>query len=234
MESCEVAVLEHNVSCNRAVASHHVDHAVGQPGGLENFHDHLGAVNLGVAGFPNHDISHQGSNGRQVARNGGKIERGDRKYESFQSTVFQAVPYAVGTFRLFCMDLLGVVGVETKKIGKLTCRVDFSLEAVFSLRQHGCCVDLGTVRSSNQVGGLQKHCGPMLPWQGRPCWASCQSGRNGRLHMTCVPVAEVSQDFPMLMRGRHGTFVVGAHLVSSDVHGHLDGVLFVHLCIRPL
>ena len=74
----EVAVLEHHVSSDRAVACHHVDHAVRQPCRLENLHDDLGAVDLGVAGFHTTTLPMRAAT-RQVAGNGGEVEWRDAK-----------------------------------------------------------------------------------------------------------------------------------------------------------
>ena len=51
VQSCKLAVIEHHVSCDWAVACHHVDDAVGETRLLENFHDDLGAVHLVSEGF---------------------------------------------------------------------------------------------------------------------------------------------------------------------------------------
>ena len=127
------------------------------------------------------------------------------------------------------MNLLGVECVEAKKVSKLTSSVDFSLETIFALGQHGRCVDFGTVRTGNQIGGFEKHSRAMLPRQGRPSWACRQCGVDGRLNMASVSVAEVAENFFMLVRRRHGVLVAGAHPVSADVHGDLNGLLIVHL-----
>ena len=88
VQSGEVAVLEHHIPGDRAVACHHVDHAVGQPRRLENLHDDLGAVDLGVARFPHDHIAHEGGDGWQIAGNGGEVEWRDGKDKPLQGAVF--------------------------------------------------------------------------------------------------------------------------------------------------
>ena len=132
------------------------------------------------------------------------------------------------------MDLLGVVGVEAQEVCKLTRGVNLRLETVLALRQHGRRVDLRAVWPGDQVGGLQEHRRAMFPRQGRPGWTGRQGRVDGCLHVACVAVTEVTEDFPVLMWGRHGALVACADLIRADVHGDLDGVLVVHLGVGLL
>ena len=132
------------------------------------------------------------------------------------------------------MNLLSIVRVEAEEICEFAGRVNFGLETVLALGKHGCRVDLGAARPGDQVGGLQEHRRSMFPRQRRPSWTRRQGRIDGHLHMARISIAEVAENFPMLMRGGYGALVAGAHLVSTDVHGDLDGLLIVHLGIRLL
>ena len=165
MESCKVAMLEDHISRHRTVACHHVDDPVRQSRLLENFHDHLRTVDLGVRWLPNHNVAHQCSHCWQVAGDGREIERRDGKHKPFERPVFQTVPNAVSAFRLLCMNFLGIISVESQEIRKFTCRINFSLKTVFSLRQHGCSIDFCPVGTSDEVSGFQEYCCAMFPAQ---------------------------------------------------------------------
>ena len=228
VQSREFAVFEDHISGHRTIACHHVDDAIWQASLLENLHDDLGAVDLSVGGLPHHHVAHQSCHGGEVSGNGGEVEGGDGEDKSFKRTVFQSVPNAVGGFRLLRVDLLGEVSVEAQEVGKLTSSVDFSLEAILALRQHRCGIDLGPVRTCNEVGCFQEHRSAVLPPQVCPRLAGLQRGINGLGHMGLGAVAEVPQHFAVFVGWRHGPFVVGRDACSAQVHRDLNGRLVVH------
>ena len=228
VQTCQVAVLEDHFSSHGSFTGHHVDDAVREASSLKNFHDDLGAVDLCVRWLPNHDIPHQCRHGWKVAGNGGEVEGSDGKHKSLEGPVFKSVPKPVRAFRLLCMDFLRIVGIEAKEICKFTRRIDFSLEAVLSLRKHGGGVDFGPVRSCHKIGCLQENGRPMLPAQGRPSWSCFKCSIDGLLDMFLGAIAEVAQHFPMFMGRAHRLLVRRCDALGSDVHGDLDWILVVH------
>ena len=151
VQSGKIWVVEHDVTRDRTIARHHVDDTIRKTRCFEHLHDDLCAIDLGVSRLPHHHIAHERRCRTQIRCNGREIKRSDREDEPFQSAVFHAVPNAVLTVRLNILNFLKEIRVKAQEINQLTGRVNFSLENVLGLCQHGGHIDFGAVGSGNQI-----------------------------------------------------------------------------------
>ena len=60
------------------------------------------------------------------------------------------------------------MNIEAQEVYQFTCSIYFSLKGVFALPQHGCCIYVWPVGSSNKIGGFQKYACPIFPTEGGP------------------------------------------------------------------
>ena len=152
--ACEVQarkiwVVKDHFPGSRTIARHHVYDAIRKARCFEYLHDDLRAVDLGVGRLPDNDIAHQSGGGTQVGSDCRKVERGNRKNKTFQTAVFHPVPNAVLTIRLNILNFLEEIGIKAEEINQFTGRVNFRLEDVLGLRQHGGRIDFSAVWSCN-------------------------------------------------------------------------------------
>ena len=193
VDSCKIRVFEDYLTCGRAIHIHQVDDAVGNSSFLENFHQHLGGIDLRIGRFPYDGIAHHGCRSRQIARNGGKIEGGQRKHKAFKWALLESVPYAwPGNRRLLGVDFAKVLYVEAQKVDELTGSIDFGLKGIFGLPQHGGGIDFSSVRSCKEVGCFQKNRCALLPTKSFPGFFGAQGRLDGLLDVGAVSFVKVS------------------------------------------
>ena len=168
VDAGQAAVGEHHVGHLRPGAVHEVDDARGQSGGFEQLHRRVGGDGLGLRGLPHHGVAHQRRRGRQVAGDGGEVERGDRVDESLERAVFEPVPHTGRGDRLLGDDLTGEVHVEPPEVDQLAGGVDLGLIGGLGLAEHGGGGEGFAPWPGQQVGGAQEHCGPVLEGERAP------------------------------------------------------------------
>ena len=122
----------------------------------------------------------------------------------------------------------GVVRIEPEEVREFASGIDFSLKAVFALREHGGGIDFGPAWTSNQICRLQKHRGTVFPSQAGPRKPRFQSSIDGHFNVLRRPITEMSQHFAVFVWWRHGVLVIRGEALIADVHGDLDGRLAVH------
>jgi len=176
MEACEIGVIEDDIPRYRSVHGYQIDHALGQSCGMQQFHDHMGGVNLFVGRFPDDDISHQCRRNGEVSGDGGEVERCDGKDKAFQRPVFESVPDAGCAFGLLRIDLLGEVGIEPQEVNEFACGVNLRLVQVFTLGKHGGSVDARPPRAGEHFCRFEEDARPLFPVQGSPAAARFQGG----------------------------------------------------------
>ena len=148
VNACKIRVFENHISCSWAIHKYQVDHPIRDTGFLENLHQHLRRIDLGVGSLPYDGIAHQGCGCRQVAGNSSKVERSQGKYEALQRTLFQSIPYPwARNWRLLGIDFTHVLHIEAEEVNEFTGGINFCLEGILGLSEHGCRIDFGTVRT---------------------------------------------------------------------------------------
>ncbi len=165
--------LERSAGHLGAVAGHHVDHAVRQPGGLQQLHPQVRGEGLGEGGLPDHRVAHQGRRGRQVAGDGGEVERRDRVDEAVQRPVVHPVPHPGRADRLVGVQLAGEGDVEAQEVDQLAGRVDLGLLRGLALAEHRRGVQQVTSGSCQQLRRTQEHRCPLVERRGRPVGLRC-------------------------------------------------------------
>ena len=214
------------------IARHHVDDAIRKARCFEYLHDYLRAVDLGVGRLPDNDVAHQSGGSAQVGSDCRKVEGGYRKNETFQTAVFHPVPNAVLTIRLNILNFLEEIGVKAQEINQFTGRINFRLEDVLGLRQHGGRIDFSAVGSCNQIRRLEKHRRTFIPWKSRPRWSSGECRINCSIYMACIAVIKVPEDMLVIVRRGHRPFVIGSNCILANVHRYINGRLAVHLTVH--
>ena len=77
------------------------------------------------------------------------------QHKALERIVLHAVPDLLGRDWLPLVHVLRKLHVEAKKVDQLARGIDFSLEGILGLANHGCSIDLCAERPSEQVGGLE-------------------------------------------------------------------------------
>ena len=157
VDAREVRVGERDLGDVEPVAGHEVDDARRHSGRLEQLHRQLGGEVLRRRRLPHDGVAHEGRCGRQVAGDGGEVERGDRVDEPLERSVVGAVPDALRVQRrLLGEDLPGEVHVDPPEVDELARRVDLGLVARLALAQHRRGVEPGAPRPGQQLGRLEQ------------------------------------------------------------------------------
>src|SRR5699024_7534244 len=108
----------------RAAAWNEVDDAVRQSSFLQQLHEVVVGESSGLSRFPNNGVAHDGRSGTEAAADRSKVKWSDGNNKAIQRTVFGAVPYAVGVFRLLFVDPLCKIDVVAQKVSQLAGGVD--------------------------------------------------------------------------------------------------------------
>ena len=177
VDAGQLRVGQHHLGDLRAVPGQHVDHPGGSPASVQQVHDQRRGQLLGDRRLPDHHVAHQGRRGRQVAGDGGEVERGDRVDEPLQRPVVGAVPDPLGVgHRLLVQDLPGEMHVEPPEVGQLAGRIDLGLVRRLRLAEHGRGVHPGPPGTGQQFGGAQQDRRPGVEVQRPPVVGRVQRG----------------------------------------------------------
>ena len=221
VDAGKIRVLEDDAAGGGAVHVHEVDDAGRHPGFREQLHQHLGRIYLRIGWLPDHYVAHHGHGRGQIAGNGGEVERREGKHEAFERAVLQPVPHAGRRLRLLPVNLLHIPHVEAEKVNQLAGGVDFSLERILALAQHGGRVEAGAVGAGQQVGGFEENGGPLFPGQFAPGGAGGQGGGYGLFHVLGRAGVKIAQHVLMVVRRADALGFAGAHLAPTNVHGNV-------------
>ncbi len=196
-----------------------------QAGLLEQPHRGLGGQQLGGGRLPDHGVAHQRRRGRQVARDRGEVERGDRVDEALQRPVVGAVPDPGHRDRLAGQDLPGEVHVPAPEVDELADRVDLGLEHGLGLAEHRQRVAAVPPRPGQQVGGAQEDGGPRVERELPPGRRGLQGGvdRGRGVGLGRAPSAGQHQVVPV-RRGDDELVAGAGALLTVHGEGDLDGL----------
>ena len=214
MDAAQVGVGQHHVRDLGAVARHHRDHSLGQAGLGEQVRPEGGRVGLGERGLPHHGVAHQRRGGRQVAGDGGEVERRDRVDEAVQRPVVHPVPHRRRGERLVGVQLAGEGDVEPQEVDQLAGRVDLGLLHGLALAQHGGGVQPVAPRPGEQFGGLQEDRRPLVEVERGPARLGGLRGRDRGLGVRRGRLVDARQQQTVIGRRPHliGLPAAGAHL----------------------
>ena len=174
VDAGELGVGEHDLGDRDAVAGDQVEHAGRQAGRLEQPHREVGRELLGRRGLPHDDVAHERGRERQVAGDGGEVERRDRVDEALERAVVEPVPDAGARRRLLLEQPPAEGDVEAEEVDQLAGRVDLRLVRRLGLAEHGRRVEPVAPRAGQQVGGLEQDRGPLVVRHRCPAGASRQ------------------------------------------------------------
>src|ERR1700683_118393 len=163
MKPGEVAVAEADLPQHGSVDIDQVDHAIRQPGFFQDAHKELGREYLRIGRLPDDGIAAKRRRGRQVAADGGEIEGCDGQDKTFQWPPFGTVMNTRAADGLDLVDLAQEMNVPPEEVDELAGAVDLCLEGILALPEHRRAVDIRPVFGREEVGGLQKDTGPVLP-----------------------------------------------------------------------
>ncbi len=230
MDAGQRRVLQRDGGDVQAVAGHHVDDALGQAGRLQQLHQQVRGELLGRRGLPQHHVAHQRRRGRQVAGDGGEVERGDRVDEALQRAVVAAVPHAVRGDRLLGHDLAGEVHVEAQEVDQLAGSVDLGLLRGLGLAEHGGGGQGLAPGAGQQVGGAQEDRGAGVEGERLPGRGRGQGSVDGLLRVRPGGVAQGSEPRRVVVRLDDVELGAAAHAaLTVDRHGQLDRLLAAQL-----
>ncbi len=223
MDAGEVGGIGDQVSHLGSRAGDKVDDTSGQSCFHQYLHDEVAAVNRGSGRFPDHRVAHQRRGCGKVAGDGGEIEGRDGEDKAFQSAVFREVPFSLGGDEgLLFVNLLRVIGVETPEVNQFAGGVDFGLEGVFALPQHGGGVQQIAVFGGKQFGGSQEDGRAMVERHLLPILACLHGRLDGEVDLLFAAFV-VFADGVLVVVGFDAVGGVAAeHFLAVDNRGNFD------------
>src|SRR5688572_3214533 len=137
VDAGELARIEEDPGDLDRVAGNHVDDAGRHARLLEAAQRVVAAQHRRRGRLPHDGVAHQRRRGRQVAADGGEVERRDGVDETFERPVFHLVPHAGPAGWLLVEQFLGEPGVEPPEVDHLRRGVDLRLVGRLRLSEHG-------------------------------------------------------------------------------------------------
>jgi hypothetical protein len=134
---------------------------------------------LGGRRLPHDRVAHERGRGRQVARDGGEVERGDRGDEPVERPVVEPVPHPGAGLGLLLDDPARVGDVEPPEVDQLAGAVDLGLLRGLGLAEDRRGVDRVAPGTGQQVGGTQQHGGTLVERQVTPGGGGLLRGGDG-------------------------------------------------------
>ena len=166
--------------------------------------------------FPDCHISHHGRRHVQVRGNGSKVERRERKHETFQSTIFHPVQDTCFRIRLVGIYLTGIKSTETKEVDQFARSVDFCLERILALSQHDGCVQYITIFSGKQFCYTQHDGSTFYPRKFRPFLMRLHCCIDSHLHFFLSGLMISGQYMVVIMRHHDFTGIACTDFFTSD------------------
>ncbi len=186
-----------------------------------------------VGRLPYHRVAHQGRRGRQVAADGGEVERRDGVDEPLQGAVVQPVPGPRRGVGLLRVDPLGVGHVEPQEVDQLAGAVDLRLVRRFALPEHGGRVEPLPPLSGQHVGRLEEHRRSVLEPPMAPLALRLDRGGHGGVDCRRIGLVQPGQHARMAV-GRDDVLSDAAPDLATTDHGRDLGPLIPHRGERAL
>ena len=172
--------------------------------------------------LPDHGVAHQRRRGREVAADGGEVERRDGVDEALERAVLHLVPHARAADRLLVIQLLREAGVEAPEVDHLGRGVDLRLERRLRLTQHRRRVDRRPPRRRQQLRGAQQHRRAILPGPAAPLALGLGSRGDRLLNVFRAREVILGEDVAVIVRHHRLLGLAGPDLASADDERDLD------------
>ena len=216
--------VEQDVGDLHRVAGNEVDDARRQSRVFEQAQDVVAAQHRARRGLPDDRVAHLRRRGRQVAADGGEVERRDRVDEAFERTVIHPVLHAVRADRLLGIELLREVGVEAQEVDQLRRRVDFRLERRLRLSEHRRRIQRLPPRRRQQLRGAQKDRRAILPAPSGPLARRSLCRGDRFAHVLLVSRVPIREHVLMVVRHHRLMGASRPNLAWADDHGNVDAL----------
>ena len=201
-----------------------VDHAVRQPGFLQQSHNDVGGVGGSGGRLPDDGVAEQSRAGREIAGNRGEVERCDGEDKPFQRPVLKLVPGPRWGEWLFGVDACHEGDVEPPEVAQLAGGIDLSLVDRLRLPKHGCRIQPVAPGASQKLGGAQKDRRPVRPGRGSPFRPRMCGRVDGQPDLLLTTLMHVGQDVLLFVGHDDGTELSRAHIGAPDNQGDLDSL----------
>jgi hypothetical protein len=196
-----------------------------QAGLLEQPHGEVRCELLRRRRLPDDDVAHQRRREREVAGDGGEVERRDGVDEALERPVVHGVPHTRRALRLLLDDEPAVGDVEPQEVDQLARRVDLGLLHGLRLTEHGRRVERVAPRPGEQVGRLEQHRRACVVRHGGPLGRGLERRIDGRLRVLLGGVAHRPEDVRAAVRlDRVDRLAAADPLLAADRHRQLDRV----------
>lgn len=157
VQGSKFLVSQSDLGNHLGVSWDELDDILGQAGFLKDLLDEIASIDGMGRWLPQDNISHQGRSSSKISTNGSEVEGRDGVYETFQRSVFAAVPYTGSmVFWLLGVELFSILDVESQEISQLSSGVNLSLPCVLALAEHGGSHDFIAVFCGDQVSSLEE------------------------------------------------------------------------------
>ena len=201
-----------------------VDHAVRQPGLLEEAHQVVRGEHCRAGRLPHDRVAHQRRRARQVRRDRREVERRHGEDEALERPVLHAVPDARRRDRLLRVDPGHELDVETEKVDRFAGGVDLRLMRGLRLAEHRGRVQRVAPRAGQQLGRAQQHRGALLPRPARPVGPGGRGRVDRELHVLRAALVHVRENV-ILVVGHDGLLeVAGGDVLAADHERDLDAL----------
>ena len=228
----EAGILQDDLADERARSRDEVDHAVRQPGLLEQLHQVVVRQHRGGGRLPHDGVAHDDRGSGQVGADGGEVEWGHREDEALQRAVVHPVPHVGIRDGLLAVDVLHELGVVAEEVGGLAGAVDLRLEGALGLPQHGGGVQDVTVLRGDQAGHLVEDGGAVLPGRGLPGLLGGQGRVDGQAHLGLACLVEGGQHMLVVMGADGPVASARADLLAADDERDLQLQVVLPLQLR--
>ncbi len=217
-------MIEQEVRHLGGVAGHEVDDARREAGRLEDLHDVVRAQHRTRGRLPDDGAAHERGRARQVAADGGEVERRDRVDEAFEAAVVGLIPDRVAARRLLVVELLREADVEAPEVDQLAGRIDLRLVHRLRLAEHRRGIERHAPRRGEQLGGTKEHRRAILPAPVRPVASGRGSRTDRQPHFLGASLVVVGQHMRMLVRHHRLPGLAGPHFLSADHQRNIDAL----------
>ena len=221
MNPGQLAVIEHLVRDLRRTAADHVDHARRHARLQQELHQEMADQQRLGRGFEDDGVAHEHRGGGQVARNRGEVEGADRKDESLERPILEAVPRGAVVVGLVAQELIAEKCVEAPEVDRLACGIDLRLVHGFRLAEHRRRIDRVAPRPGQQRGRAKQDSRTLVVLRGGPHLPRGERGVDRVVHVL-GPADRVLGNRQLMSVGRADVAARAAPTpFAADLHGHL-------------
>ena len=217
-------MLQHNICNHFRVSGNECNYAIRKSSFFKDVHQNFSSIHLVVTGFPDHHIPHHRHTWSEIASNSSKVKWRNCICKPLQWSVFNTIKNTITRSGLLLIDLWSKSGIEFEKINRFTSGIDFCLENIFRLTNHGTCIDNCSVRTCDQISSFNKNRYTMLPWHCGPFCFGFQCVVNCSCYMLGLGNAICPDNVLMIVRRSNGAYFRCKDLFIAKVQGNFNGL----------